>query len=185
MTTIRDQDDEEIDFILDIINNPDVSNNRLGDIEDRLTSSVHLTHFDYSEMGATVATTNVIDYNMPISWGFTPKLIQYHASHIAQKIRDYDVNNPPIDQPSNSNLEWNVDVGLAILFTDDFMREEFGLDGAWLEGEWVFGISGMNMFPTDITTYGPQRFNPEFPTGKPSMQTLYQIGLAHYREKSR
>ncbi|KZY34288.1 MULTISPECIES: conjugal transfer protein TraF [unclassified Oleiphilus] len=151
-------------------------------IEDLLSSSVESTQFDYEEMGATVATTNVIDYNMPISWGFTPKLIQFNASQVSRPLDEYDVNNAPADRPSDSNLEWNVDIGLAILFTDNFLREEFGLDGWWLEGEWVFGISGMNMFPTDISTFSPPVPTDELPRGKPSVQARYKVGLATYRE---
>lgn len=155
----------------------------LGNITDGLSSSIDSTYFDFTEFGATVATTNVIDYNMPISWGFTPKLIQYNASHISNKINEYDVNDPGDPRPSDSNLEWNLDVGFAMLFTDDFLKEEFGLDGWWLEGEWVFAFSGMNMFPTDISNFAPARFNPTFPGDKASVQALYQVGIAHYREK--
>ena len=154
----------------------------LSNLESKLLTSVDATHFDWSEMGATVATTNVIDYNMPISWGFTPKLIQFHASHIVTQIEEYDTNFPPVAQSSLSNLEWNVDVGFAILFTDAFLREEFGLDGWWLEGEWVFGLVGMNMFPTDISTFRQGTDARTYPAGKPAVQALYQIGLATYRE---
>lgn len=146
-------------------------------------TSVDSTYFDFNEFGATVATTNVIDYNMPISWGFTPKLIQYNASHLSKTLQNYDINNPDEPIPSESNLEWNLDVGFAMLFTDNFLKEEFGLDGWWLEGEWVFAFSGMNMFPSDISNYSPARFNPEFPGDKASIQALYQVGIAHYREK--
>ncbi|WP_197479474.1 hypothetical protein, partial [Oleiphilus sp. HI0132] len=62
------------------------------------------------------------------------------------------------------------------------LREEFGLDGWWLEGEWVFGISGMNMFPTDISTFSPPVPTDELPRGKPSVQARYKVGLATYRE---
>lgn len=180
ITVIRDRDSAEIDKIIDEISNGSVSP---GDPVQRLISSVDSTAFDFSELGATVATTNVIDYNMPISWGFTPKLIEFKASHISKKILDYDVNNPEDSRPSESKLEWNLDVGFAMLFTDDFLKEEFGLDGWWLEGEWVFAFSGMNMFPTDVKTYTPARFNPDFPGSRPAVQALYQVGLAHYREK--
>jgi hypothetical protein len=154
-----------------------------------MRSSVDSTYFNFSEFGATVATTNVIDYNMPISWGFTPKLIQFNSSHISKELYSdeiddqYNVNNPDAPRPSDSNLEWNLDVGFAMLFTDDFLREEFGLDGWWLEGEWIFAFSGMNMFPTDITNFRPLRFDPKFPGDKSSVQGLYQVGIAHYREK--
>ncbi len=180
ITVIRDRDSAEIDKIIDEISDGSTSP---GDPVQRLISSVDSTAFDFSELGATVATTNVIDYNMPISWGFTPKLIEFKASHISKKIIDYDVNNPEDSRPSESKLEWNLDVGFAMLFTDDFLKEEFGLDGWWLEGEWVFAFSGMNMFPTDVKTYTPTRFNPDFPGSRPAVQALYQVGLAHYREK--
>tara|TARA_R110001592_G_scaffold7126_1_gene40146 strand:- start:11918 stop:13162 length:1245 start_codon:yes stop_codon:yes gene_type:complete len=181
MTVILDRDKEEIDLILDIKSGD--SGTRLGNISDRLLSSVESTLFDFSEFGATVATTNVIDYNMPISWGFTPKLIQYRASHISTKLNEYDVNNPEDARTSDSNLEWNLDVGFAMLFTDDFLQEEFGLDGWWLDGEWVFAFSGMNMIPTDISNFSPARYNPKYPGTKASVQALYQVGIAHYREK--
>ena len=179
MTVLVNRDEGTIDQVLDRLENGEAT----GNISESLRSSVDTTYFDFSELGATVATTNVIDYNMPISWGFTPKLIQYNSSYTSKKINDYDVNNPDDPVPSESNLEWNLDVGFAMLFTDDFLREEFGLNGWWLEGEWVFAFSGMNLFPTDISNYAPTRFNPDFPGGKASVQALYQVGIAHYREK--
>ena len=181
ITVIRNRDTEEIDRIVCVVSGD--CDEILGDVTKQLSSSVDSTSFDFSELGITVATTNVIDYNMPISWGFTPKLIEYKASHISKKLLDYDVNNPEDSRPGESNLEWNLDVGFAMLFTDDFLEEEFGLDGWWLEGEWVFAFSGMNMFPTDVKTYAPARFNPDFPASRPAVQALYQVGLAHYREK--
>ena len=181
MTVIRNRDSEKIDEVIDDLSGTDAVN--FGDISQQLISSVDSTYFDFNEFGVTVATTNVIDYNMPISWGFTPKLIQYTSSNISKKIKEYDINNPDVPRPSESNLEWNLDVGFAMLFTDDFLREEFGLDGWWLEGEWVFAFSGMNMFPTDIRSYTPARFNPDYPGSRPALQALYQIGIAHYREK--
>ena len=185
MTTILNKDPGLIDRITAKVGDNDANDIALSDAEQLLDSEIHVdnTYFEISEIGVTVATTNVIDYNMPISWGFTPKLIQFNASHVSDEAVDYDTNNPPKEQPSESNLEWNLDVGFAMLFTDDFLREEFGLDGFWLEGEWVFGMSGMNLFPTDISTYSPARKSDEFPAGKPAIQALYQIGLAHYREK--
>ncbi|MFV1872653.1 MAG: conjugal transfer protein TraF [Oleiphilus sp.] len=179
ITVFLNQDEELITLALEQLENGE----GVGDISSGLTSSVDSTHFDFMEFGATVATTNVIDYNMPISWGFTPKLIQFNASHISKRINEYNVNDPEDARPGDSNLEWNLDVGFAMLFTDDFLREEFGLDGWWLEGEWVFAFSGMNMLPTDISNYSPARFNPDFPGDKASVQALYQVGLAHYREK--
>lgn len=184
MTVLRDTDSAEIEEILELMGDTTDDNQlRIDRLSKNIGSSVDSTYFDFNEFGVTVATTNVIDYNMPISWGFTPKLIQYTSSHISKKINDYDVNNPDVPQPSKSNLEWNLDVGFAMLFTDDFLREEFGLDGWWLEGEWVFAFSGMNMFPTDIKSYTPARFNPDFAGSRPALQALYQIGIAHYREK--
>lgn len=179
MTVFLNRDDARIDSIIEQLENGDAA----GDISKSLNSTVDSTYFDFSEFGATVATTNVIDYNMPISWGFTPKLIQYSASHISKKITEYNVNDPSDERPSDSNLEWNLDVGFAMLFTDDFLQEEFGLDGWWLEGEWVFAFSGMNLFPTDISNFSPVRFDPDFPGDKASVQALYQVGIAHYREK--
>ena len=183
MTIIINSDEDTINQAIQSVeqdDDPTISNQRLS-------SSVNSTYFDFREVGATVATTNVIDYNMPISWGFTPKLIQYNASHVSSPIFDeddaYDVNNPDAEVPSESNLEWNLDVGFAMLFTDDFLREEFGLDGWWLEGEWVFAFSGMNLFPTDISNFSPSRFSSNFPGDKASVQALYQVGIAHYREK--
>jgi hypothetical protein len=181
MTIFLDRDSAEIDRLLDVLSGDELTN--LGDVTNQLSSSIETTYFNFTEFGATVATTNVIDYNMPISWGFTPKLIQFSASHKSKKINEYDVNEPGDPRPSDSNLEWNLDVGFAMLFTDDFLREEFGLDGWWLEGEWVFAFSGINLFPTDIKTFAPARFNPDFPSSRPAVQALYQIGMAHYREK--
>ncbi len=179
MSVILDRDSATIDFAIELLEDGQAS----PKIAEALISSVDSTYFNFSEFGATVATTNVIDYNMPISWGFTPKLIQFNSSHISEDLNDYDVNNLTPPRPSDSNLEWNLDVGFAMLFTDDFLREEFGLDGWWLEGEWVFAFSGMNMFPTDITNFTPPRFDRKFPGDKASVQALYQVGIAHYREK--
>ena len=185
MTFIHNSDDATIDRAIEIIEEGSTVTN----IAENLTSSVDSTYLNFSEFGATVATTNVIDYNMPISWGFTPKLIQFSSSYISRELisdkegSQYDINNPDEHRPSDSNLEWNLDVGFAMLFTDDFLREEFGLDGWWLEGEWVFAFSGMNMFPTDIKNFSPQRFDPKFPGGTAAIQALYQVGIAHYREK--
>ena len=178
---IIDKDTSYIDSVIKTLEEGGNTIN-LRNIDQQLLTSVENTVFDYEEMGATVATTNVIDYNMPISWGFTPKLIQFNASQVSKEIELYDVNNSPAQQPSDSNLEWNVDIGLAILFTDNFLKEEFGLDGWWLEGEWVFGISGMNMFPTDIKTYSPIPPTRELPRGSPAVQAKYKVGLATYRE---
>lgn len=180
--TIQNNDSAVIDEISSTLESSDPNSAAVRKTDSLLNSKVEYTVFDYEEMGATVATTNVIDYNMPISWGFTPKLIQFNASRVSTQLESFDVNNAPAHQPSDSNLEWNVDIGLAILFTDSFLREEFGLDGWWLEGEWVFGISGLNMFPTDISTYSPAKPTDELPRGKPSVQAKYKVGLATYRE---
>lgn len=180
MSVFVNKDSDTIDLALDLLEKQDGNTSRIADF---INSSIETTHFNLTEFGVTVATTNVIDYNMPISWGFTPKLIQFSSSYISRKINDYDVNNPDtLLVRSDKNLEWNLDVGFAMLFTDDFLREEFGLDGWWLEGEWVFAFSGMNLFPTDINHFTPRRFDPTFPGGKASMQALYQVGLAYYRE---
>ncbi|MFT6028491.1 MAG: hypothetical protein ACI8O8_000215 [Oleiphilaceae bacterium] len=181
MTILLDRDSAEIDRLLDVLSGDDPVN--LGNVSNRLISSIETTYLYFTEFGATVATTNVIDYNMPISWGFTPKLIQYTASHTSKEINEYDVNEPGDPRPGESNLEWNLDVGFAMLFTDDFLREELGLDGWWLDGEWVFAFSGMNLFPTDIKTFSPARFDPDLPGSRPAIQALYQVGMAHYREK--
>ena len=181
MTVIVDQDSESISNVVNILENPD-SGTIAVDFGRQFSTSVDSTFFEYNEFGATVATTNVIDYNMPIAWGFTPKLIQFSSSHISKLINDYDINDPPTEQPSDENLEWNLDVGFAMLLTDDFLEQTMDLDGFWLEGEWVFGISGMNMFPTDVSPYSPSRRNSEFVNEKDTLQTLYQIGLANYRE---
>lgn len=187
MSVIMDKGSAFIDSSINSLSDPDLDIR----IQDTSYATVESTYFDFNEFGISVATTNVIDYNMPISWGFTPKLIEYRASHISKNIittdpentNIYDINNPDQEQPGESNLEWNLDVGFAMLFTDDFLKEEFGLDGWWLEGEWVFAFSGMNMFPTDIKTYTPRRYNPDYPGSRPAVQALYQVGLAHYREK--
>jgi len=83
---------------------------------------------------------------------------------------------------SEGLLEWNLDIGFAALLTDEFLQEVFGLDGWWLEGEWVFGAVGMNLFPTDFTPYKEPRNPGQFPGQKRAIQALYQVGLAHYRE---
>jgi len=182
ITTIRNTDEDLIQLILDIRNGvSDLKN--VGNVSEVMTSSVDNTRFKITEFGVSVATTNVIEYNMPISWGYTPKLIQMNGSHIKKKLLDYDVNDPPDQQPSVGLLEWNLDIGFAMLLTDKFLKNALGLDGFWLEGEWVFGAVGMNMVPTDLRTYGPPRPSNEFPSTKRAVQALYQVGLAHYREK--
>lgn len=180
--SVRNKDSALIDTVIDVLTNPD-STGRITDVNKLLTSSVDNTYFEIKEFGVTVATTNVYDFNMPISWGYTPKLMEMNGSHISNVINDYQVNAPPNDELSTGLLEWNIDVGFAILLTDDFLEQALGLDGMWLEGEWVFGMSGMNMFPTDFTPYKPARPNPFYVGEKRAVQPLYQIGIAHYREK--
>jgi len=181
ITTILNLDEQIIQDNFEFRNYGSGSSS-LMDLDADLKSSVDNTVFKMTEFGVTVATTNVIEYNMPISWGYTPKLIQMNGSHQRAKILDYDVTNPPDQQPSVGLLEWNLDIGFAILLTDSFLENELGLDGFWLEGEWVFGIVGMNMVPTDFQSYGPARSVPELPATKRAIQPLYQVGLAHYRE---
>jgi len=174
-----------VDKVIGTMEGLDGFNQELSETEKFVDASllVNSTYLEISEFGATVATTEVYDYNMPFSWGFTPKLIQFDASHRTTAIKNYDVNQPVNEHSSDSNLEWNLDVGFAILLTNDFLKEEFGLDGDWLEGEWIFGMSGMNLFPTDIATYSPARSNEGYPRSRPAIQALYQIGVAHYLEK--
>jgi len=179
---IRHQSDFVINRIIEHLEDPEnveLPNSFESFVEPRVDS----TYFEIKEFGATVATTNVYDYNMPISWGFTPKLLEMNASHLSTAINDYDVANPKDERISTGLLEWNLDVGFAMLLTDDFLEQELGLDGFWLEGEWVFGMVGMNLFPTDFTPFGPSSFSADFPTQKRAIQALYQVGLAHYREK--
>jgi hypothetical protein len=182
MISILDVDDDIISTTINHFIDPNNVDLPLGNLEERIEPTVDSTYFEIKEFGATVATTNVYDYNMPISWGFTPKLIEMNGSHISKKINDYDVANPVEERISSGLLEWNLDVGFAMLLTDDFLEQELGLDGFWLEGEWVFGMSGMNLFPTDFTPFGAGRGNPELPGNKRAVQALYQLGLAHYRE---
>lgn len=179
--TIRNQDEALLGQVYDEAVN---SSSKIGlpDFEKELGSSVDEVFFELKEFGATVATTNVIEYNIPISWGFTPKLIEMHGAHSSAPLQSYDLGNPPVRQISRGLLEWNLDIGFAALLTDNFLREELGLDGFWLEGEWVFGMVAMNMFPTDFTPYFPARDRDTYPGTKRAIQGLYQLGLAHYRE---
>lgn len=180
--TILDTSGSIIDTTINFTEDPVNVDPPRGNIENIIEPTVDSTYFEIKEFGATVATTNVYDYNMPISWGFTPKIIEMNGSHISKKISDYDVANPVEERISTGLLEWNFDVGFAMLLTDDFLEQELGLDGFWLEGEWVFGISGMNLFPTDFTPFGAGQGNPELPGEKRAIQALYQMGIAHYRE---
>jgi len=181
MSVIRNRDEALIERIYQNGLNPDNGDGFAG-VANGLISSVDDTTFEISEFGVTVATTNVIDYNIPISWGFTPKLMEIRGSHRSTFLSEYDLSDRPQKRVSTGLLEWNLDIGFAALLTDDFMQEQLGLDGAWLEGEWVFGFVGMNLFPSDFT---PARAGDSFsyPAIKRSIQALYQIGIAHYREK--
>jgi len=182
MVTILNVNDSFIETTINHFEDPNNVDLPGGNPNEQIEPTVDSTYFEIKEFGATVATTNIYDYNMPISWGFTPKLIEMNGSHISKKISDYDVANPVEERVSTGLLEWNLDVGFAMLLTDDFLEQEVGLDGFWLEGEWVFGISGMNLFPTDFTPFGADKLNPELPGEKRAIQALYQMGLAHYRE---
>mgnify|MGYP000630248887 FL=1 len=180
--TILNVSDSLIDTTINHFEDPNNVDLPRGNINEQVEPRVDSTYFEIKEFGATVATTNVYDYNMPIAWGFTPKVIEMNGSHISKKISDYDVANPVVERISTGLLELNLDVGFAMLLTDDFLEQELGLDGFWLEGEWVFGMSGMNLFPTDFTPFGAGRGDPELPGEKRAIQALYQIGIAHYRE---
>ena len=109
--------------------------------------------------------------------------------HVGQ----FNPANPPYSRPSEDLLEWNFDIGFAMLLTNDFLNEGLGLDGWWLDGEWVIGISGINTFPTDFTPFTPSSrdvFRNQIITGNtynyPAMKRgilpLYRMGIANYRE---
>lgn len=179
MTVIRNRDEDLIAAdIIDI----EQGRPRTRSFEDDMFSTVDNTYVDISEFGVTVATTNVISYNMPISWGFTPKLVEIRGSHRAQNVNTYNPNNPPDKRVSSDYLEWNVDVGFSMLMTESFLREELGISGWLLDGEWIFSFVGMNMIPTDFTPYKPNRFDREYPGAGRAVQALYQFGVAHYRQ---
>ncbi|KZZ60822.1 hypothetical protein A3762_02785 [Oleiphilus sp. HI0125] len=181
MTTILNKDEEQFATLINGLNGGAPA---VGTLEERLTSTVDNTYVDISEFGVTVATTNVISYNMPISWGFTPKLVEIRGSHRAESINTYNPRNPPDKQVSRDFLEWNVDLGFSMLMTESFMREELGLSGPILDGEWIFSFVGMNMIPTDFTPYRPEnasRTGP-YPGTARAVQALYQFGVAHYRQ---
>lgn len=150
--------------------------------EDELISGVNDTLFELSEFGVTVATTDVITYNMPISWGYTAKLFEMRGSHIRTSFEEYDLTSPPTPEISRGLLEWNFDIGFSMLLTDHFIQDQFGLDGWWLEGEWIVGFVGMNLLPTDFTPLFRSRDTFKYPGTKRSIQALYQLGIAHYRE---
>jgi hypothetical protein len=175
LTTIRNRDEQAINTALDQLSN----NQTVTTVG--LVSSVDNTYVDISEFGVSVATTNVISYNMPISWGFTPKLMEIRGSHISETVGTYNPKNPPDKRVSKDFLEWNLDVGFSMLMTEQFLRDELGLSGAVLDGEWIFSFVGMNLFPTDFTPYKPVRSDTSYPGTKRAVQALYQFGVAHYR----
>lgn len=179
MTTILYEDQGEVfDKVERIIDGTD-----FGTFNDTLISGVRDTLFEISEFGVTVATTDVVAYNMPISWGYTAKLLEIKGSDLRTSFEEYDLSSPPTPEPSRGLLEWNFDIGFSMLLTDAFLKDQFGLDGWWLEGEWIFGFVGMNLLPTDFTPYQPVRQrNNRYAGKKTAVQALYQIGLAHYRE---
>ena len=124
MTVIRNLDDELLSGIISQAEAGITPNfTRIGT---DISSTVDDTTYKITEFGVTVATTNVIDYNIPISWGFTPKLHQVNASHTARKIEGYDLNNRDGATVSQNQLEWNLDVGFAALLTDDFITDVMG-----------------------------------------------------------
>ncbi|KZZ44519.1 hypothetical protein A3758_13515 [Oleiphilus sp. HI0118] len=180
MTVIRNRDEALLGELIYEANN---GISRVGSLEDSMVSTVDNTYVDISEFGVTVATTNVISYNMPISWGFTPKLMEIRGSHRGERVLDYDPENPPDKRVSNDFLEWNVDLGFSMLMTESFMREELGMSGPLLDGEWIFSLVGMNMIPTDFTPYHPVgNFFITYPGTARAVQALYQFGVAHYRQ---
>lgn len=180
MTVIRNRDEALIEELIDEVNRGET---RVGSLDDSMVSTVDNTYVDISEFGVTVATTNVISYNMPISWGFTPKLIEIRGSHRGERVLDYNPDTPPDKRVSKDFLEWNVDLGFSMLMTESFLREELGLSGPLLDGEWIFSFVGMNMIPTDFTPYHPVgNFFITYPGTKRAVQALYQFGVAHYRE---
>lgn len=180
MTVIRNRDES---LLTERINDANNGGSNTGSLGDSMVSTVDNTYVDISEFGVTVATTNVISYNMPISWGFTPKLMEIRGSHRGERVLDYDPKNPPDKRVSNDFLEWNVDLGFSMLMTESFMREELGMSGPLLDGEWIFSLVGMNMIPTDFTPYHPVgNFFITYPGTARAVQALYQFGVAHYRQ---
>jgi F plasmid transfer operon, TraF, protein len=178
LTTIRNRDEA---LISEKISGKVSGTGAQNDFEQRMNSTVDNTYIDISEFGVSVATTNVISYNMPISWGFTPKLIEMRGSHRAENVMTYNPSTPPDKRVSKGLLEWNLDIGFSMLMTEQFLRDELGLSGAALDGEWIFSFVGMNLFPTDFTPYKPVRRDRSYPGSKRAVQALYQFGVAHYR----
>jgi hypothetical protein len=116
-----------------------------------------------------------------------------NGAHFRLRLSDFDPANPPPLRASEDLLEWNFDLGFAMLLTNDFLINGLGIDGWATEGEWVFGVSGINLFPTDFTPFTPTSRNVfcncitvgdqfSYPAVKRSIQPIYRIGLAHYRE---
>jgi hypothetical protein len=181
MSVIRNRDEQKIqNYITAIETDADLIN--FTSFNSRIESTVDNTYFDISEFGVTVATTNVIEYNMPISWGLTPKIFEMNGSHIATPLNEYEPDTPPERQVSRDLIEWNLDIGYSMLLTDAFLSDGLGIDGWALGGEWIFSFVGMNIFPTDFTPFKPARPTPRFPGTKRAIQALYQLGVAHYRE---
>ncbi len=193
MYVIRYTDEALIQQAIDIANEVPDTPPFGPDLEDQLTSSVDATYFKMRELGVTVASTEVIAYNMPVSWGFTPKWIQINGAHERTRLREFDPAIPPELIASEDLLEWNFDVGFALLLTNDFLINGLGIDGWATEGEWVFGFSGINLFPTDFTPYVPTRRDVfcncitlgdefQYPAVKRAINPIYRMGMAHYRE---
>lgn len=181
MVAFRNRDEVLLGKVIDSAEDPDVSRD-YDQVASSLRSEIHDVSVEISEFGATVATTNVIDYNIPISWGFTPKVHEIRGSHRKLRVENYDLQDRPEKLVNFGLIEWNLDIGFAALLTDDFLRDVIGLDGWWLDGEWVFGAVGMNLFPTDFRPYYPPRNN-TFGRGNRAIQANYQLGIAHYRER--
>ena len=179
MTVLRNRDEA---FFADVLANAQDGSASAGNVESVLNSSVDNTYVDISEFGVTVATTNVISYNMPVSWGFTPKLMEIRGSHQSDNLFQYNPLSPPDKRVSQDFLEWNVDIGFSMLMTESFLKNELGLSGPLLDGEWIFSFVGMNLIPTDFTPYHPVRFDRRFPGTGRAVQALYQFGVAHYRQ---
>lgn len=189
---VRNTDEELIQRGIDLATG--VSDTPMpAELAQQLTSSVDYVTFETREFGVSAGSTGVVAYNMPVSWGFTPKLMHMNASHFRTGIREFDPANPSYSRPSEDLLEWNFDIGFAMLLSNEFLTEGLGLDGWWLDGEWVIGIVGINTFPSDFTPFTPtsrdvfknvittgNRF--QYPANKRGIHPLYRMGIAHYRE---
>ena len=193
MMVIRNTDDWLMQQAIDLANEVPDTEPLPPELAKILSSSVDYVTFEIREFGVTAGSTAVVAYNMPVSWGFSPKLMHMNASHFRTGLREFDPANPSYSRPSEDLLEWNFDIGFAMLLTNDFLNEGLGLDGWWLDGEWVIGISGINTFPTDFTPFTPSSrdvFRNQIITGNtynyPAMKRgilpLYRMGIANYRE---